>query len=312
MPKLTRRQWLTGVAGLAAASCQARRVSAPSPPAGCTLGIGTYAMKGMPLEKAIRTVADIGFDSIEIAVLPGYDGEPARLPAARRREVRKLLADNGLRLTALMENLPPAADDRRHKADLERLRRAMELGRDLAPDDPPLVQTVLGGGTWEAKRQLFRDRLADWLAVARGVGVAVAIKPHRGGALSRPAEAVWLIHALGDDPLLRLVFDYSHYAFRNMPLEETLRAALPWTGHVAVKDAVQRDGRVAFVLPGESGTFDYTGLLRLLRQGGYRGDVCCEVSSMVSSRPGYDPVAAARTCYRNMARAFEVAGVARF
>ena len=60
-----------------------------------------------------------------------------------------------------------------------------------------------------------------------------------------------------------------------------------------------------FLLPGESGTFDYANLLRLFHEGGYRGDVCCEVSSMVSSKPGYDPSAAAKTCYRNMARAFE-------
>jgi hypothetical protein len=45
--------------------------------------------------------------------------------------------------------------------------------------------------------------------------------------------------------------------------------------------------------------------LTLLREGGYRGDVCCEVSGMVSSKPGYDPVAAAKRCYQNVSPAFE-------
>jgi sugar phosphate isomerase/epimerase len=108
-----------------------------------------------------------------------------------------------------------------------------------------------------------------------------------------------------------MVYDYSHYAFRDMPLDETVRTALPYTADVAVKDAVQQDGRVVFVLPGEGGTFDIPGLLRLFYEGGYRGDFCCEVSGMVSGRPDYDPVAAAKTCYENMARAFRRADVPR-
>jgi sugar phosphate isomerase/epimerase len=129
--------------------------------------------------------------------------------------------------------------------------------------------------------------------------------------MSRPAEAIWLIRQLREPSGLRMVYDYSHYAFRDMPLEDTVREAMPFTAHVAVKDAVERDGRVQFLLPGASGTFDYARLLKLLYDAGYRGDICCEVSSMVSSRPGYDPAAAARTCYRNMARAFKEARVPR-
>jgi inosose dehydratase len=107
------------------------------------------------------------------------------------------------------------------------------------------------------------------------------------------------------------VYDYSHYAFRDMPLEETVKTALPYTAHVVVKDAVREGDRVVFALPGSSGTFDYARLLRLFYDGGYRGDVCCEVSSQISNKPGYDPLAAARTSYDSLARAFEQANVPR-
>ena len=182
-------------------------------------------MKGVPLEKAIATIAEIGYDGIEIPVAPGFDGEPARMPPGRRKEVRGLLAERRLRLTALMENLPPATDDGKHKADLDRLRRVMEAAHDLAPDKPPLVQTVLGGGKWEEKKALFRDRVGGWLAVARDAGIVLAVKPHRGGAMSRPEEAIWLIDQLQGSPWLRMVYDYSHYAFRDMPVEQTVRTA---------------------------------------------------------------------------------------
>jgi hypothetical protein len=47
------------------------------------------------------------------------------------------------------------------------------------------------------------------------------------------------------------------------------------------------------------------------RHGERAGDVNCEVSRMVSSRPGYGGIAAAGTCYANLAPAFEKAGVRR-
>lgn len=313
MNPLTRRRWLqhsaTGLFALAA-NAHSTWGDAPATGKGCTLSIGTYSMKNVPLEKAIATIASLGYDGIEIAVFPGFDGEPARLSPDRRKEVRRLLGDKRLKLTALMENLSPAAEDGKHKADLDRLRRVTELAHDLAADRPPLIQTVLGGGKWDEKKNLFRDRLGGWLTVAREGKVVLAIKPHRGGAMSRPEEATWLIQQLKDSSL-RMVYDYSHYAFRDMPLEATVRTALLYTAHIAVKDAVQKGERVEFLLPGEGGVFDYAKLLKLFYDGGYRGDVCCEVSSMVSGKPGYDPMAAATMCYRNMARAFEQARVSR-
>lgn len=303
MPGWTRREWLCGVgAALAAGAVPARER--------CTLSIGTYSLKGLALEEAVRVVAEVGYDGVEIAALPGFDGEPGRMPPERRKDVRRRIEGAGLKLTALMEQLTPAADDAEHKKGLDRLRRVFALAAELGMA-APLVQTVLGGGRWDEKKGLYRDRLAGWVELADRAGGVLAIKPHRGGALSRPEEAVWLIRQLGDSPHLRMVYDYSHYAFRDMPLEATVREALPYTAHVAVKDAVRDGERVVFALAGEGGTVDYVALLRLLDAGGYRGDVCCEVSSQISGKPGYDPVAAARVCYRNMARAFEAANVPR-
>jgi inosose dehydratase len=275
------------------------------------LSIGTYSLKGLSIEESIDLVARIGYDGMEISVQPGFDGEPAKLSAARRKLVRQRLESKRLKLTALMEQVTPAVEDRQHQDHLRRLQQVVELAQQLAPAEPPLIQTVLGGGQWSQKKSLYRDRLGDWLRVFAAARLVLAIKPHRGGALSRPEEAAWLIQQLGNSPWLRMVYDYSHYAFRDMPLEETVRTALPYTAHLAVKDAVKRDNQIEFLPPGESHTFDYARLLRLFYAGGYRGDVCCEVSAMVSKKPGYDPVATAQSCYRNMAAAFSQAGVPR-
>ena len=312
MHRITRREWLKQgaiVAGATALGAPRLLANHRAAERGCTLSYSTYALKGMPVERAVRVIAEDGFDGVELAVATGYDAEPKNMSADRRSALRGLLAESKLKLTALMEHLYPAEDDAQHKVDLERLSQVMRLGADLG--GVPVVQTVLGGGTWEEKRELFLKRLPDWVAVAESAGVTLAIKPHRGGAMSRPSEAIWLILELGEPKNLRMVYDYSHYAFRGMPLEETVREAVPYTAHVAVKDAVEQGDKVIFQLPGHSGTFDYARLLRLLHEGGYRGDVCCEVSSMVSGAAGYDPLAAAKECEKNMARAFEDAMVPR-
>jgi inosose dehydratase len=314
MQPLDRRTWMqAAAAGLAAAGLPSNWCCGSQSPAGtrCTLSIGTYSLKGMSIEESIDLAARIGYDGLEISVQPGFDGEPAKMPAARCKEVGKRLESKRLKLTALMEQLTPAAEDHQHQEQLRRLQQVVELARQLAPAEPPLVQTVLGAGQWSEKKSLYRDRLGDWLRVFAAARLVLAIKPHRGGGMSRPEEAIWLIHQLGDSPWLRMVYDYSHYAFRDMPLEDTVHAALPYTAHVAVKDAVQREKRIEFLPPGESHTFDYARLLWLLYAGGYRGDVCCEVSAMVTKKPGYDPVATAEACYRNMAAAFAQAGVPR-
>ncbi len=308
-----RREFLrdTGVVAATLAIAGSALADDQRPKQGVTFSFGTYGMKSLKTEDAIRTIAKAGYDGVEIAARPDWDSAPSRMSAERRSEVRTLLNDSDLLVTALMEHLFPTADDTEHQAGLARLREVAKLGHDLAPASPPLIQTVLGGGKWEEKKALFRDRLGDWAELAKDTQTIIAIKPHRGGGMSKPSEGAWLIEQLGNTPWLRLVYDYSHYAFREMSVADTVATALPYTGHIAIKDTVQTDKGFRFVLPGDSGTFDYADLFKQFYSGGYRGDICCEVSSMVSSQSDYDPVAAAKTCYTNISPLFETAGVSR-
>jgi sugar phosphate isomerase/epimerase len=276
-----------------------------------TLGFSTYGMKSLKTEVAIKAIAGIGYDAVELTVWPDWDCAPDNVGTARRREIRQLIGEKSLQLTSLMEHLYPTENDAEHKAGLARLDKVYQLARDLAIDKPPVVQTVLGGGTWDRKKSMFRDRVGDWVELGRKYGIITCVKPHRGGGMSQPSEAIWLIQQLNESPWLRMVYDYSHYAFRDIDLVESVRAALPYTAHVAVKDAVEQNGRVRFELPGAAGTVDFVTLLKELDAGGYRGDISCEVSGMVSGKPGYQPLPAAETCYGNLAAAFKTAGVSR-
>jgi sugar phosphate isomerase/epimerase len=305
-PRLSRRQTLLALAALAVGrGAQAAETGT------MTLSIGNYGMKSLKLEEALAAIARIGYDGTEIATMPEWDSTPANMPAARRAEIRKRLADSGLKLTALMENLPPSADDKLHAAAMERLRKVVEMSHDLVPDSPPLIQTVLGGGKWDVIKTTLRDRLADWVKLADETQTTIAIKPHRGGGMSQPSEAIWLFEQLGKPARLRMVYDYSHYAYRDLPIEETVKESLPWTAHMAVKDAIKTGDKITFDLPGSSDAIDFARILRLFFDGGYRGDVCCEVSAQLSGRPDYDPIAAAEKSYTAMTKVFEKAGIRR-
>ncbi|MFO1005523.1 MAG: sugar phosphate isomerase/epimerase [Planctomycetaceae bacterium] len=264
------------------------------------LAIGNYGMQSLTLEDAIREVAAIGFGGFELCAIPQWDSTPTRMDNNRRKAVRSLLEAASLRLVAVMEDLPPQADEGKHAQGQDRLKAAIELGRDLSPAKPALVQTVLGGGQWDEVKNMFRDRVGDWAQLAERLDATVCIKPHRFGAMSTPAQAAWIIEQLNNTARIRIVYDYSHYAFRDLSIADTIQQGRQLIAYVAMKDAVQSGDKVSFALPGEKKTIDHAAIAHTLAASGYRGDFCCEVSGQVSSKPGYEPIAAARVCFENM------------
>lgn len=277
-----------------------------------TLGFSTYGSGSMPWPQALGYIADTGYDSVELAVLHDRDTAPENLDRNARQRLRDMLSRRALELTSFLDDLKETGDEEEHRANMERLKRAVELAHVLGSDAPPLIQTIVGPGKWFEVRSKLRDRLGDWVELARSSQTVIAIKPHRGHALSRPDEAIWLFGQLGHSPWLRMVFDYSHFDGRGMPLEQALKHSLPWTAHVAAKDVeFQKDGKYRFVLPGQTGRIDYPKMLHILDTSGYRGDVCVEISSMVWRQKDYDALATMKKCYAMLSRAFESARVRR-
>lgn len=284
-----------------------------APRRGLTLGTSTYGMASLKTEKAVELISTVGFDSLELSAWSGRDEDTAVFSKARRKALRKQLDSSGLKLSSIGESLQIDDDSKKRQHRLERLKLAAQFSNDLAPHEPAFLQTILGGHglEWDKIKPTYAEELADWIKVADKLKLTIAIKPHRGNAMSRPSQAVELIKMLDTPARLKICYDYSHYDLRDMTLEGTIRTALPYTGHVAVKDVVKDGDSTRFVLPGEGGRIDYPDLLRLFYDGNYRGDINCEVSSQVWRKKGYDPVVAAKTYYRNMARAFEKSGVPR-
>jgi sugar phosphate isomerase/epimerase len=272
---------------------------------------GTYGMKTLATAEALRLLTQIGYDGVELALMPGWAADPAKLAPAERQDLRRMLEENGLALPAFLEVLPLTGTPQKRAYNLERLKLAASLAHELAPASPPCIDTILGlkSADWDGAKGRMLDELHDWAKVAESGDIIIGVKLHAGQALDTPAKALWLMQQLAT-PRLRLIYDYSHLSLEGFALEASLRELLPYIAFISVKDARGTPGHHEYLLPGD-GNIDYVGYFRTLKQVGYRGFVGVEVSAMIHQKPGYDPAATARICYERLAPAFQKAGLDR-
>lgn len=305
--RVPRRAFLTTTAGTLAMTClatgQTPRSEVPS------LGFSLYGMKSLPLEVALKTCAEIGYSHVEMALNVGYVTEPTTFTAQSRQTAAAMLTHLKLGLPCLMVMLSLTADDKAHASALELIATASELGRELVPERPPILETILAGSPakWNEQKRGMADRLRDWAVAAEKAKTVIAIKAHVGSAVNSPERLLWLLDEV-KSPAIEVAYDYSHFELQNIDMEESMKLLLPRTKFIHVKDSQGEAAKFQFVLPGQGRT-DYVKYFSLLRQHAYAGPVCVEVSGQVFNKPGYDPVTAARQCYETLSVAMKKAHV---
>lgn len=277
------------------------------------LGYSTWGMPTVPVDVALSHLAGLGFDGVELTVLPGYSTELAILTKSERRRILKLLKKHGLELpaiaghTSLMESDPTA-----HAANLKRLKQVIDLAVDWAgPDGPPAIDTTAGSqpDEWESRKGELVARTQELAEYAHAKGVTLAMEPHVGSIIDTPQKMVELIR-LVDLPNVRVNFDISHFNVMGYSIEESVSALAPYAVHTHVKDETGRAPHHQFLIPGE-GIFDYVAYLHAMQRHGYTGYISAEVSVMVQRRSNYDPLLAASQTYATLSTAFASAGIER-
>lgn len=305
-PRHTRRQFLQmSLASALAATAQAQIETTN----GVSFGFTLYGMRKIPLFESLKVCHEIGYDSVELVCMADWPCDPETQSKTARKELLQRLNDNQLAVASLMENLSPLVDDKTHALNLDRLRRACEFGHDVSPKVTPVLETVLGGkpAEWEQVRTRMAERLQDWAQVAESDKTVIALKPHVGGALHTPDGAMWLKEQL-KTPWLKLAYDFSHFELQSLSLPESLEKMLPETAFIHVKDSQGTASKFQFLLPGDGRT-NYREYFRLLKTLKYSGPIVIEVSGQVHSRADYDPVAAAKRCYANLAPVLTESGL---
>jgi len=278
------------------------------------IAYGTYAMPTVRLEEAFPALARMGYEGVEIFIgAPHLGALPDQMDGARRRRLRDLLRRHSLGLPALFlagSIYTPSAVE--HQANLERMRVCSQLARDLGLDACPVLAMGFGGSTedWDSLRDQMVELLHDYAEVAEQEDFTLAGEAHCGAAVDRSQRIVWLLETV-NHPRIRFHFDIVHLFLSGEPLEDAVRALVPYTAHTHVTDARKHaDGSFDLLLLGE-GELDTTRYMRAMQEAGWEGFITIEVSTRVWSREDYEPMPAAQHSYNVLSTAFEQAGVPR-
>ena len=271
-------------------------------------------MPTVALEDAFPTLAQIGYDGVEICVSSKHVGAtPEQMNAERRKRLRALLAEGGLGVPALfLLGSVYAPSDEDHQANLEHARVCAELARDLGMKEPPVLATGFGGkkDQWDEIKRRMVELLGDYAELAEQEDFVLAAEAHTGAAVNCSERITWLLDTV-DHPRIRLHFDIVHLFLAGEGIEEAVRALVPYTAHTHITDARRHaDGSFELVLVGR-GELDATAYVRAMHEAGWDDFITLEVSAMVWSQEDYDPTQAAQVSYDAVCGAFERAGVPR-
>ena len=150
----------------------------------------------------------------------------------------------------------------------------------------------------------------NWPATWECASPRSAGEAHCGAAVYNSDRAVWLFDTV-DSPRVRMHFDIVHMFLAGEEIEHSVRTLVPYTAHTHITDARRHpDGKFDLLLLGQ-GELDSVAYVRAMKAAGWDDFITLEVSTMVWSKPEYDPIAAAEYCYGTLTQAFQEAGVPR-
>lgn len=277
------------------------------------LGFSTWAMPALPIDPVVAHLAQVGFDAIEICVLPHFSTALDKLDAAERKRIAQLLRDHHLKLSAVNAYVDLMEPDPAKFADnAAYVQRAADLAAEWIQDGrQPVVVSGFGGrpGELVTRQGQLVERINQLGDYAQSCGVVVALEHHVGNAVETPDQVVSIMQQV-TSPGARINFDISHFNVVGIPIEESVDKIFPYAVHTHIKDESGRAPNHQYLIPGE-GVFDYVRYLKAMAAHGYTGAISTEISVMVQRRPTYDALATATRSYEIVSQAFVDAGIER-
>ncbi len=277
------------------------------------IGYSTWGMPTLPIDTVLEHLAALGFNGVELTVIPGFSTELDTLDSAERKRIRQLLDRHGLDLPAVAAHQPMlSTEDDVHAENWRRLTASAGLCVDLAgTDGVPVLNTTLGSNPneWNSQQNLILERVGALVDYCTSREVVLAIEPHVGDGLNSPERSLWLLEEI-NSAYLKLNFDISHFEVQGMSTAQVVQLLAPHSAHTHVKDQRGLVPDYEFLIPGE-GPFDFVEYLKLMQKAGYDDYITAEVSMQVQGRPDYDPLEAAELTYRTLNSVFRETGISR-
>lgn len=275
------------------------------------IAYGTYATPMMPIDDSLRMMANLGYEGVEIAISPKHI-VPDSFDLAKRKSMKSVLDELNFEVPGFLMLGSALTDDKQtHQKRLDLTKQVIELANDLGIRRKIVISTGSGGnsGMWEARRDDLARFLDDYAKIADRHDAIIALEPHVNAMVDRSERAIWLMKTL-DNPYIKLHFDIVHMFLAKEPIRETVLALVPYTAHTHVTDAKIKENGFELVPLGE-GELDCNEYIKAMKESGWTDYITVEVSAMVWSKEGYDPLAVASISYKTLDKAFDLAGVTR-
>ncbi|MGI8688426.1 MAG: sugar phosphate isomerase/epimerase family protein [Thermomicrobiales bacterium] len=280
---------------------------------GMLLAFSTWGMQKTPIDVAVAHCAALGYDGLELTVIPRWPTDAATMDATERTRIRRLYDDHQIDLCGLSGNTPLLKGDRSERTqNIKTFKTYLDLAAELQkPGERLSVSTTSAGepGSWETVKDELVNLFGNAAAYAEAAGVIVGVEPHVGNALHTPEQAIWLVEQV-NSPALGIHFDTSHFNVQGMEMERVVAQLVPYTVHTHIKDERGIAPDHQFLIPGE-GEMDYVGYLKAMDRAGWKEYITVEIGLMVQSRPDFDALAAATQSYQVVSKAFADAGISR-
>lgn len=255
-------------------------------------------------EEVCRSVADTGYDGVEIAPFT-FGPSVTDVSPERRREIRQAAADHGLEIVGLHWLLVSpkglhvhTRDDALRTRTVDYLRALVDFAGDIGA--PVMIfgspfqrklEDADRAGAWQRTQDSYR-RLLPHLA-ERGVRLCQESLPApECDFILTAAEAAQMVREL-DHPNFRLMLDVKSMCSEDRPPDAIIREFAPLVEHFHANDANRRG-------PGFGDT-DFRPIAAALQEVAYAGYVSVEVFDYSP-----DPVTIARESLRYLKEVFGV------
>lgn len=247
-----------------------------------------------PLEEAIKRIARIGYDGIEIGAASPHCYPPT-LSKERRQLIRQVLEDNNIALSSMLPALSggpghnvasPIPEERRHT--IEHYKDLVELCADWGGKTVLYIPGwVIFGTTRKQAWEWSLEALREIAQTAAGFGVTLAVEPtsHDSNLVDTADHAVELMEESGERNV-KLMFDTFQVMYRReVPTDYVYRMGKD-LHHVHISDEDR--------LPPGKGRGDYPALLSALKDVGFDGYLTMELGF---DRRDIEPDLVARQSY---------------
>ena len=270
-------------------------------------GYSKLAMEKVPITTAIRCIADIGYDGIELDV----DS------CVKTGWIARLLKDHNLRLASI--GAYTEVGDDAYSRNICQLKKGIDFASKLAQDDePPPVSVGLTGifgidinfkaqrepDLWESKKHCFAECISALTDYAEKSEVIVAIKPDT--LIMNTSDKVLELLKLVGSSHLKVNFRPNGFG------EKAVSALIPVSVHAHVYDVFRSSytslPRMSTNTDSEH-IFESADFLKIMHAHGYDGFLTATVSSLVCCQQDYDPLPAAKFAYEHLSCTVVESGV---